>query len=50
VDVMTAKNAGAWSVGCTFGLSPHTLAAAEPDAVVDSPREWPSIFGLTPKL
>jgi phosphoglycolate phosphatase len=46
VDVMTAKNAGAWSVGCTYGLAPHTLAAAEPDAVVDAPREWIKVLGL----
>jgi len=40
VDVLTAKNCGARSVGCLFGLAPHTLAAAEPDAVVRSPLEW----------
>ena len=45
VDVLTAKNCGAWSIGCTFGLSPHTLAAAEPDATVDSPSEWPGAVG-----
>ena len=41
VDVLTAKSCGAWSVGCTFGLAPHTLEAAGPDALVDSPLEWP---------
>jgi phosphoglycolate phosphatase len=46
VDVLTAKNAGAWSIGCSFGLAPHTLAAAEPDVMVDSPREWPAALGL----
>ena len=46
VDILTARNAGARSVACTFGLSPLTLAAAQPDATVDSPREWPkAIFG-----
>lgn len=46
VDVLTARNAGAWSIGCTFGLSPHTLEAAPPNALVKEPREWPSALGL----
>jgi len=41
VDVLTARNAGAWAMGCTFGLAPHTLEAAPPDVLVDSPAEWP---------
>ena len=41
VDILTARNAGAWSMGCTFGLSPHTLDAVPPDCVVDSPADWP---------
>jgi len=41
VDIMTARNAGVWSMGCTFGLSPHTLSAVPPDCLVDSPAEWP---------
>lgn len=40
VDVQTARNAGAWSIGCTFGLAPHTLEAALPDVLVDSPSDW----------
>ncbi|MGD0096927.1 MAG: HAD-IA family hydrolase [Terracidiphilus sp.] len=40
VDVETARNAGTWSIGCTFGLSPQTLAANPPDILVDSPAEW----------
>ncbi len=40
VDVETARNAGAWSVGCTFGLSPDSLATCPPDVIVDSPAEW----------
>jgi phosphoglycolate phosphatase len=40
VDVETAHNAGAWSIGCTFGLSPESLAANPPDILVDSPAEW----------
>ena len=40
VDVLTARNAGAWSIGCTFGLAPETLAANQPDVIVDSPADW----------
>jgi phosphoglycolate phosphatase len=40
VDVLTARNAGAWALGCTFGLSPETLATTQPDVLVDSPAEW----------
>jgi phosphoglycolate phosphatase len=36
VDVLTARNSGIYSVGCTFGLAPHTLE----DALVDSPAQW----------
>lgn len=45
VDILTARNAGAWSMGCTFGLSPHTLLDVEPDCLVDSPSEWPLALG-----
>jgi len=40
VDVLTARNCGARSIGCLFGLAPHTLEAAEPDALVDGPMDW----------
>jgi phosphoglycolate phosphatase len=46
VDILTAKNCGAWSVGCTYGLAPHTLAAANPDALVDSPHDWFTVLGI----
>lgn len=39
VDVITAKNAGLWSCGVTYGFAPHTLCEAPPDATVDSPQE-----------
>jgi phosphoglycolate phosphatase len=41
VDVLTARNAGAWSMGCTYGLAPHTLEAVTPDCLVESPADWP---------
>jgi phosphoglycolate phosphatase len=40
VDVMTSRNAGVWSVGCTFGLSPQSLVDTPPDVLVDAPMEW----------
>lgn len=46
VDILTARRAGARSVGCAFGLAPHTLAAAHPDHTVSSPSEWPAVMGL----
>jgi phosphoglycolate phosphatase len=46
VDVLTAKRAGTRSVGCSFGLAPHTLAAAAPDFIVAYAAEWPSALGL----
>jgi phosphoglycolate phosphatase len=42
VDVQTARNAGAWSIGCTFGLAPESLEAIPPDVLVDSPTDWPA--------
>jgi phosphoglycolate phosphatase len=40
IDVQTARSAGAWALGCRFRLAPHTLDAAEPDCLVDSPADW----------
>ena len=45
VDVETAHNAGTWSVGCTFGLSPESLRAMPPDVLVDSPADWTAALG-----
>jgi phosphoglycolate phosphatase len=46
VDVLTARNCGARSIGCTFGFSPHALAAAQPDLLAHSPRDWPTLLGI----
>jgi phosphoglycolate phosphatase len=40
VDVETARNGGAWCIGCTFGLAPESLSANPPDVIVDSPAGW----------
>ncbi|MCL2659907.1 MAG: HAD hydrolase-like protein [Acidobacteriaceae bacterium] len=46
IDILTGRNAGAKTVGCSYGLSPHTLAAAHPDQLVNSPIEWKTILQL----
>ena len=46
VDVLTARRCGARSLGCTFGLAPHTLALAGPDRTVDHAAEWPAALGF----
>ena len=45
VDVETARNAGAWVLGCSFGLAPETLKAAQPDAVADHASAWVLALG-----
>jgi haloacid dehalogenase superfamily, subfamily IA, variant 3 with third motif having DD or ED/haloacid dehalogenase superfamily, subfamily IA, variant 1 with third motif having Dx(3-4)D or Dx(3-4)E len=40
VDVETARNAGAWAIGCAFGFGPQNLSEVEPDIVVDRASEW----------
>jgi phosphoglycolate phosphatase len=46
VDVLTARNAGVWSIGCTFGLSPESLVDNPPDVLVDSPADWTAALGI----
>jgi phosphoglycolate phosphatase len=45
VDILTARNCAARSIGCSYGLAPQSLAAAAPDAIVDSPVEWLAVLG-----
>lgn len=40
VDVITARNAGAWSIGCAFGFGQDTLSETRPDILVDRPADW----------
>jgi phosphoglycolate phosphatase len=47
VDVLTARNAGAWCIGCTFGLAPGSLEAIPPDILVDSPADWTAALAPT---
>jgi phosphoglycolate phosphatase len=45
VDVFTGCNAGMWTCGVTYGFAPHSLEAAAPDVVIDSPRELGELLG-----
>lgn len=40
VDVETARNAGAKSIGCLYGLSPDTLRKSAPDRLISHPSQW----------
>jgi phosphoglycolate phosphatase len=40
VDMQTARNAGAWSLGCHFGFGPQNLMETPPDVTVDSAADW----------
>ncbi len=46
IDILTARNCGTRSIGCTFGLAPHTLAAAQPDHLAHTPTDWLAILGI----
>jgi phosphoglycolate phosphatase len=48
VDVLTARNSGAGSIGCTFGLKPRSLADVPPDYLADAPTDWLRILGINP--
>lgn len=48
-DTLTARNAGMWSIGCTYGLSPHSLESAPPDVFIDAPFELVEVLGIQPK-
>lgn len=39
VDILTAQNAGTFSIGCSYGLSPHTLEIVPPDVLVHTPQD-----------
>ena len=48
VDVKTARNAGAWSMGCGFGLSPESMRGAGANIEVDHAAEWVQALGPMP--
>jgi phosphoglycolate phosphatase len=47
VDVLTARRAGAWVIGCRFGLSSHTLENIPSDCLVDAASEWATALNLS---
>jgi phosphoglycolate phosphatase len=47
IDILTARHAGIYSIGCTYGLAPDSLRSAPPDVSVDSPLEWGSVLAGT---
>jgi phosphoglycolate phosphatase len=48
IDVLTARNCGARSIGCTFGLKPHSLEDAPPDHLAHTPADWFSVITANP--
>ena len=44
-DSLTAKNAGMWSIGVTYGFAPESLKHAPPDVIVDTPGELAEVLG-----
>lgn len=42
VDIQTARNAGTWACGVTYGLGSSKLPACKPDLLLDSLEELPA--------
>ena len=40
VDILTARRAGTWVIGCKFGLSSQTVESIPSDCLVDTAAEW----------
>src|SRR5579883_713602 len=40
VDILTARRAKTWAIGCRYGLSSHTVESIPSDCLADSPRDW----------
>ena len=50
VDILTARNAGLWSIGVTYGFAPHTLEQVPPDVLVDTPAELAEALMVGPAM
>jgi phosphoglycolate phosphatase len=48
-DVLVGRNAGAWTCGVTYGLSPETLKTTPPDFLLDDFRELTLILNGHPR-
>jgi phosphoglycolate phosphatase len=44
VDIETGRNAGLWTVGVSYGFSPHTFRDTMPDLSIDMPKELAEVF------
>lgn len=44
VDILTARNAGLWSVGVTYGFAPKSLEVVVPDVLVDTAAELETVL------
>ncbi len=44
-DILTGHNSGMWTLGLTYGFSPHTLEDAPPDVLLDRPEEIADVLG-----
>lgn len=40
VDILTARRAKTWAIGCRYGLSSHTVESIPSDYLVDFPKDW----------
>lgn len=40
VDILTARRAKTWAIGCKYGLSSHTVESIPSDYLADFPRDW----------
>ena len=45
-DVLTARNCGAYSIGCTFGLKPYSLVEVPPDQLANTATDWSKLLGI----
>jgi phosphoglycolate phosphatase len=47
VDVLTARNAGTYSLGVSYGFAPHTFVESPPDVLIERPEELAEVFTRT---
>jgi phosphoglycolate phosphatase len=40
IDILTARRAKTWAIGCRYGLSSHTVESIPSDYLADSPFDW----------
>jgi phosphoglycolate phosphatase len=40
VDILTARRAKSWVIGCLYGLSSHTVESIPSDYLANSPQDW----------